>query len=127
MDRKTRHKVCKKCGKTHHPRTHPDTPREEEHNDNPTKKIKLEEENNAKKSESMEKSVFQVNKIYVERLQTGKEIEQILNEYTVYEESLNEEQRYALELYRKYNIYREDLFYWRQQALQLTRRLSGYV
>ena len=91
------------------------------------KKIKLEKENIVKKSESLEKSVFQGNKIYVERLQTGKEIERILNEYMVYEESLNEEQRYALELYRKYNIYKEDLMYWRQQALQLTRRLSGYV
>ena len=70
MERKTKHKVCEKCGKIHPLRTHSDIPREEEQNDNPSKKIKLEEENNGKKSESLEKSVLQENLTYLERLWT---------------------------------------------------------
>ena len=66
------------------------------------------------------------NQDYLDRLELGKQIAQIINKGTVLEESLSRDRRHAHKLYRKQkpsiNIRKAHLRVWQQQLLRLIKK-----
>ena len=77
-------------------------------------------------TESQEEELLKENQVYLDRLELGKQITQIISKGTVLEESLSRDRRHALELYRKQkpyiNIRKAHLRVWQQQLLRLIKK-----
>ena len=79
-------------------------------------------------TQSLEEQMLKQNQEYLDRLELGKQVAQIINKGTVLEESLSKERKNALELYRKQkpciNIRKAELRVWQQQLLTLIKKPS---
>ena len=77
-------------------------------------------------TQSLEEELLKENQDYLDKLELGKQIAQIINKGTVLEESLSRDRKNALELYRKQkpciNIRKAHLRIWQQQLLGLIKK-----
>ena len=77
----------------------------------------------AESEEDLREDLLRDNKYYLEKIELGKKIDDIMSEGVILEESLTKERKLALDLYRKqrprFNILDVKLRPWQEEALQL--------
>ena len=77
-------------------------------------------------TQSLKEELLKENQDYLNKLDLGKQIAQIINEGTVLVESLSRDRKHALDLYRKQkpsiNIRKAHLRVWQQQLLTLIKK-----
>ena len=86
----------------------------------------IETQSSSALTQSLEEELLKENQDYLDKLELGKQIAQIINKGTVLEESLSRDRKHALDLYRKQkpsiNIRKAHLRVWQQQLLILIKK-----
>ena len=86
----------------------------------------IETQSSSTLTQSLEGELLKENQDYLDKLDLGKQIAQIINKGTVLEESLSRDRKHALDLYRKQkpsiNIGKAHLRVWQQQLLTLIKK-----